>query len=223
MNENFKIIGHRGAMGEMPENSLEGFEYIIKNGIKWAEIDLRLNENGEIILHHNKRYEQHIIDKPKDFSLLPTLKDVLSIFPELNFNLELKEDAVSEKLKDIPELKKNPDRFIFSSFHHYTVKKLKKIFPDIPCLFLISGDFFDLYNYIEKHNVDGVVFEHEFFSEAEIKKLLDNGKQVYCYSVDDVKDVIYFYKQGINGVITNYPVKMKKHLESFDIFKNEKV
>ncbi len=221
MNENFKIIGHRGAMGEKPENSLEGFEYIIKNGIKWAEIDLRLNENGEIVLHHDKKSEYHINHKPKDFRLLPKLKEVLSLFPELNFNLELKESAVMEKLKEIRELKTYPERFMLSSFHHHIVKKLKKEFPEIPCLFLVSGDFFDLYHYIEKHNVDGVVFEHEFFSEEEIKKLLDNGKQVYCYSVDDVKDVIYFFKQEINGIITNYPVKMKKHLESLDIFKNE--
>ncbi len=219
MNKNFKIIGHRGAKGEMPENSLEGFEYILKNGIKWAEIDLRLNEDGEIVLHHDKKADNHIALKPKNFRTLPKLKDVLSLFPRLNFNLELKEDAVAEKLEEFEELRKNPQRFIISSFHHYTVKKLKKTFPEIPCLFLISGDFFDLYDYVEKHGVDGVVFEYEFFSEKEIKKLLENGKQIYCYSVDDVSDVIYFYKQGINGIITNYPVKMKKHLETLTYFK----
>jgi len=221
MNEKFRIIGHRGAKGEMPENSLEGFEYILKNGVKWAEIDLRLNEEGEIILHHDKKSKKHIVEKPKDFRQLPKLKDALSLFPELNFNLELKESAVAEKLKDFPQLKKHPEKFIFSSFHHHTVKKLKQIFPQIPCLFLISGDFFDLFDYISKHNVDGVVFEHEFFSENEIKKLLENGKQVYCYSVDDVKDVLYFYNQGINGVITNYPVKMKKYLETIEPFKKQ--
>ncbi|BBB32672.1 glycerophosphoryl diester phosphodiesterase [Thermotomaculum hydrothermale] len=221
MNEKFRIIGHRGAKGEMPENSLEGFEYILKNGIQWAEIDLRLNEDGEVVLHHDKKYENHIANKPKNFRLLPKLKDALNSFPQLNFNLELKESAVAEKLTDFPELKNNPGRFILSSFHHHTVKKLKKIFPDIPCLFLISGDFFDLHSYITRHKVDGVVFEHEFFSEKEIKKLIENGKQVYCYSVDDVKDVLYFYNQGINGIITNYPVKMKKYLETIEPFKKK--
>ena len=221
MNEKFKIIGHRGAKGEMPENSLEGFDYILKNGINWAEIDLRLNEEGEIVLHHDKKTLNHITEPPKNFKLLPTLKEALSLFPSLNFNLELKESAVEKKLANFSELKENPERFIISSFHHHTVKKLKKIFPEIPCLFLISGDFFDLSDYVLKHRVDGVVFEHEFFSEKEIKKLLESGKQVYCYSVDDVQDVLYFYKQGINGIITNYPVKMKRHLETIEPFKKQ--
>ncbi len=221
MNEKFKIIGHRGAKGEMPENSLAGFDYILKNGINWAEIDLRLNEDSEIILHHDKKSLNHISEPPINFNSLPTLKKTFSLFPSLNFNLELKESEVAEKLVNFTELKENPERFIISSFHHHTVKKMKKQFPEIPCLFLISGDFFDLSDYVLKHKVDGVVFEHEFFSENEIKKLLDNGKQVYCYSVDDVKDVLYFYKQGINGIITNYPVKMKKYLETIEPFKKQ--
>ncbi len=220
MNEKFKIIGHRGAKGEMPENSVEGLEYLLKNGIKWAEIDLRLNEKGEIVLHHDKQCNSHITGKKKDFSTLPKFKEILKNFPDLHFNIEIKEKSVVEKLPELTELKKNPERFIISSFFHGEVKLLKQMFPRIPCLFLISGDFIDLENYVENHGGDGVVFEYEFFNEKSVKKMLEKGKSVYCYSVDDTEDALYFYKLGINGIITNYPVRMKKYLEQTEHFKN---
>ena len=36
------IIGHRGARGLMPENSIEGFEYIVENDILAIEFDVLL-------------------------------------------------------------------------------------------------------------------------------------------------------------------------------------
>ena len=221
MNEKFKIIGHRGAKGEMPENSVEGLAFLLKHGIKWAEIDLRLDENGEIVLHHDKQCNSHITEKKKDFFTLPKFKQILKQFPELNFNIEIKEKNVVDKLSEIEELKTNPERFIISSFFHTQVKLLKKMFPDIPCLFLISGDLIDIEKYVDSHNGDGVVFEYEFFNEKSVVNMLKNGKQVYCYSVDDIEDALYFYKLGLNGIITNYPVKMKKYLEQTEHFKND--
>ena len=36
-----KIIGHRGARGEAPENTLGGFQYIHDLGIRAVEFDVR--------------------------------------------------------------------------------------------------------------------------------------------------------------------------------------
>lgn len=47
-----KIIGHRGARGEAPENTLGGFQYIQDLGIRAVEFDVRqLKDNSLIIMH----------------------------------------------------------------------------------------------------------------------------------------------------------------------------
>ena len=49
--ENFYIIGHRGAAGELFENSLEGFEYALTLGIDMIEIDIREHSSELWVIH----------------------------------------------------------------------------------------------------------------------------------------------------------------------------
>ena len=45
-----RIIGHRGARGEAPENTLGGFEYIQNIGIRAVEFDVRqLKDNALVV------------------------------------------------------------------------------------------------------------------------------------------------------------------------------
>ena len=47
------IIGHRGAMGHAPENTLAGISKAIELGANAVEIDIRPTRDGKIILYHN--------------------------------------------------------------------------------------------------------------------------------------------------------------------------
>jgi glycerophosphoryl diester phosphodiesterase len=48
-----KIIGHRGARGEAPENTLGGFQHIIDLGLKAVEFDVRLLRDGTLAVLHD--------------------------------------------------------------------------------------------------------------------------------------------------------------------------
>ena len=48
-----KIIGHRGARGEAPENTLGGFQHIINSGLKAVEFDVRLLSDGKLAVLHD--------------------------------------------------------------------------------------------------------------------------------------------------------------------------
>lgn len=48
-----KIIGHRGARGEAPENTLGGFQHIIDLGLKAVEFDVRLLRDGKLAVLHD--------------------------------------------------------------------------------------------------------------------------------------------------------------------------
>jgi glycerophosphoryl diester phosphodiesterase len=48
-----KIIGHRGARGEAPENTLGGFRHIIDLGLKAVEFDVRLLRDGQLAVLHD--------------------------------------------------------------------------------------------------------------------------------------------------------------------------
>ena len=48
-------IGHRGAMGYAPENTLESFAKALELGADGIELDVHLCKSGEVVVIHDKR------------------------------------------------------------------------------------------------------------------------------------------------------------------------
>lgn len=47
------IIGHRGARAVRPENSLSGFEYAARHGVRAVEMDVRLSKDERLVCSHD--------------------------------------------------------------------------------------------------------------------------------------------------------------------------
>lgn len=47
------VIGHRGAKGIAPENSLSGFKKAVELGIDGVELDVHLAKNGKLVVIHD--------------------------------------------------------------------------------------------------------------------------------------------------------------------------
>ena len=50
-----RIVGHRGARGVLPENSIEGFEFVLSKGIDLIECDVVLTKDEVPVLTHNHK------------------------------------------------------------------------------------------------------------------------------------------------------------------------
>lgn len=53
-----KIIGHRGAAGLAPENTLAGFRRAVAFGVRMIELDAKLTTDGEVICFHDETLER---------------------------------------------------------------------------------------------------------------------------------------------------------------------
>jgi glycerophosphoryl diester phosphodiesterase len=49
------IIGHRGASGTAPENTLASFEKAIRMGVKMIELDVHRCASGELVVIHDEK------------------------------------------------------------------------------------------------------------------------------------------------------------------------
>jgi glycerophosphoryl diester phosphodiesterase len=115
------VIGHRGAAGEAPENTLLSFERALAVGAAILESDVHLTRDGVPVLLHDERVERTTegegpvgeltlaelarLDAGHRFSpdggrsfpfrgqglRVPTLAEAFRAFPGARFNLELKE------------------------------------------------------------------------------------------------------------------------------------
>ena len=48
-----RVIGHRGAKGHAPENTLAGIEKAAALGVGWVEFDVKLTADGVVVLMHD--------------------------------------------------------------------------------------------------------------------------------------------------------------------------
>lgn len=52
-NDQFEILGHRGAKGIAPENTLASFQVALDVGVDMIELDVHLSKDGELVVIHD--------------------------------------------------------------------------------------------------------------------------------------------------------------------------
>ena len=62
-NKKFYIVGHRGAAGLAPENTIPAFMRAIEIGVDAIEIDVLLTADGKLVVHHDFRLKPEITRK----------------------------------------------------------------------------------------------------------------------------------------------------------------
>ena len=58
------IYGHRGARGDMPENTMPAFQYLVDCGLRAVELDVQTAADGVPIIHHDPHVSPYLARKP---------------------------------------------------------------------------------------------------------------------------------------------------------------
>ena len=58
------IYGHRGARGDMPENTMPAFQYLVDCGLRAVELDVQTTADGVPIIHHDPHVSPYLARKP---------------------------------------------------------------------------------------------------------------------------------------------------------------
>jgi glycerophosphoryl diester phosphodiesterase len=116
------VFGHRGARGEMPENTLPSFDRALEDGADVLETDVRLTKDGVVVLSHDEHVKRMTDGKGRvgDYTLaelkqldagfrftrdggetfphrgtgvtIPTLEEFFQRYPGVRVNLDLKSE-----------------------------------------------------------------------------------------------------------------------------------
>ena len=105
-NYSFLIIGHRGACGYEPENTLVSFARAVNMGVDMIELDVYACKTGELVVHHDDTVDRmtnghgNVIDmsfaelrslKVAGIEQIPTLSEVIDLIDhKVPIDIELK-------------------------------------------------------------------------------------------------------------------------------------
>jgi len=137
------VVGHRGAAGLEPENTILSFKRALELGVDNVELDVHLTKDKELVVIHDSTvnrttngqgYVGNItLEAIKMFDAgkgeqVPTLQEIIDVVKgKAVLQIELKGLGVEESVVKTVEENKIIDDVILTSFRHYMVKRAKSL------------------------------------------------------------------------------------------------
>lgn len=231
-----KIFAHRGSSKEAPENTLKAFEIAIEEGVDGIELDVQLTKDGEIVVIHDETIDRvsngngyvkdYTLEELRQFSFhnhmkqfegikIPTLEEVLELMrpTDLKINIELKTSIIwypdiEKKVVNLVKEKGMMKQIIYSSFNHYSIKKILELDPLADTAFLMSDVILDAPRYAINAGVKGI---HPAVCQMDmdgvLKQYIESPCEIRVWTVDHVEMIKKMIQNGVEAIITNYPQK----------------
>lgn len=225
-------IGHRGAMGYAPENTLKSIEKALELGVPWVEIDVQYID-GHLVVIHDNRLERttngtgYVFDKSfsslrtldaGDGEKIPTLEEILDLMSgRAGINIELKNanaaGPVVELIRQVVKQDWNVEQFLVSSFIHHAIRKVKQLDSRIRIGALLGGIPIGYAAFAEALAAYSVNTSIEFINREFVQDAHSRGLKVFIYTVNHPDDVKRMMSLGVDGVFSDYPDRVLSILE----------
>jgi glycerophosphoryl diester phosphodiesterase len=230
------VIAHRGASGELPENTLPAYELALTQGSDMIEIDLHTTRDGAIVITHDENLESlggsgEVADATLEEirrldagggAVVPTLEEVLDAFGgRIPFNLELKRGSRAEypgmESAALGEVARRGllERTLFSSFFDPVLEALRRVSPEARIALLVSRRFPQgAIQRAQSVGAEALNPERSVVNRELVESAHREGLAVYVFTVDDERDMRRLLDMGVDGLFTNHPRRMLALLAS---------
>ncbi|RLE58444.1 MAG: glycerophosphodiester phosphodiesterase [Thermoprotei archaeon] len=221
------IIGHRGAAGYEPENTIKSILKGIECGASAIEVDVRRTKDGIMVLMHDETVDRTTNGEGKVSELtlaeikcleagkgerVPTLFEVFELLKERNVILlvELKEIGYEEEVVSMIKDFNMLNRVYITSFHKSALNRVVEIEPNMKTGLIFSSNTLRNMKIAEKLNVDVIVPKYQLVNRNFLRSCRRLGFKVFVWTVNRAIDVVKFYRLGVDGIVTDYPCMVKR-------------
>lgn len=235
-----KIIAHRGASSDAPENTIEAVQLAWQQNCDAVEIDVQLTADGEIVVFHDADTErmtgkpgllkeknraeirQLNIESKGCKTRIPLLQEILPTIPPDKFLvIELKSapEIVAPLRRLIDEFRVRPENVQFISLIEESIQRVLREFPgyETQRVFEFLGEKPDtnlLLRYAQQTPLNGIDLEAgDYISEDFVQRVHGFNKKIYVWTVDDPAAALNLANIGIDGITTNRPGFLHSVLE----------
>lgn len=225
----FLKIGHRGAMGYAPENTLKSFKKGLELNVDAVELDVYVCKSGELVVIHDDKVDRttnghgYVIEKTLaelrsldagQWEKIPLLTEVFDLVNrQAKINIELKGTGTAAPVaKLIEEYVANKnwkyEDFVVSSFNHYELLVFNKLIPQIAIGALITGIPIGYAEFAEKVNATSVNLNIEFINQEFVDDAHQRGLKVFVFTGNDQDDIKRMKQLGVDGMFSNFPDRL---------------
>jgi glycerophosphoryl diester phosphodiesterase len=237
--EDAQIIGHRGAAGLAPENTLAAIDAAIAAGADWVEIDVQESADGEVIVVHDRDFMRVAGDPmqvseatraridaldvgrgfdgrftgehvPRLTEVLDRARDRVRVLIELKYSGH--DDPLVEHVAEIVGRAGMDGQIAVMSFEADEIARVRMLRPDWLVGLLVATALGDL----TRLDVDFLAVSAGMATPAFLRRARDAGMPVYVWTVNDPVTVSQMVSRGASGIITHYPDMAREVLAARD-------
>ncbi len=243
------VVGHRGARGCAPENTLPSLDLAVEQGAHMMEIDVQLSADGVPMVIHDAtvdrttngtgavrsmtQEELQQLDagcwfvnpdgsRPFTGSLIPSLKEVLTRYPDTPITIELKAEsglALSDAVARVIEKTNRVHNVIVASDSLHCLNRFRRVQPEAVTSLARKevATFYALYlaGLHRRFSSPGQLFQIPcsyygipLTTGGFIRAAHELGMHVQAWTVNEEDHIRSLIQNGVDGLVTDYPGKV---------------
>ncbi len=225
-------IGHRGASGNFPENTLSSFRAAIESGADMCELDVQMTRDGVAVVIHDETVDRTSdghgpvaamtlaelkrldagawFDRKFAGERIPTLDEVLAAVKDrCTLNIELKAKNSEQQVCELMRSHRVLDTSMISSFEWELLWRAREIEPAIRIGLLASKKPQQLIAEAIARRVAAINPLFGLATPALCEQAHRNGLKVYVWTVDAPAAMRALAHNGVDGIMTNYPERLR--------------
>ena len=230
------IIGHRGAPGHAPENTMASFRRAVELGATFIETDLRLSHDARFVAMHDATLDRTSNGRGmvRDFTLaqlreldagswygpefagekIPALEEILNFAREADvvFYLEIKHEAgwgVHHGVAAALRAANEPARTVVISFDSSMLRNLRSLDAGVLMGLLFENPIASVVEKAQQIGARQICPRADLVTPQLLSEAQDAGLQVAAWTVNEPAQMDKLISMGVNGIMTDYPDRLR--------------
>lgn len=212
-------IGHRGAKGHLPENTLASFEKAIALGVDMIELDVWLSSDKIPMVIHDETIDRTtsktglVTDyNAKELQQLgiPTLRDVFKLVDNrCEINVEIKTFLATQSVLDLI-VKSSFDqiKILISSFDWNALQEVRFHDEDIRIGVLTETDLELAMAFAKFIKAEAIHPYFHLLTAENVEKIKEKGFKVFPWTINEPEDITFVKSLEVDGIITDFPERL---------------
>jgi len=216
-----QIIGHRGARGIEPENTIRSYQEGLELGVDYIECDVHMTKDSHIVLMHD-----HTVDRTTNASgqvnsftfeeirrldagkgeKIPTLQELLDLARgKVKLHIELKDETATEPTIRLVEKNGMVGQVFLTSGNTETLKKVRQLNPNIPTEHIFGEPPDDAIERAVSIGAKRVSCHISHITSEFVEKAHANGIKVIAWPPNTLEEAGKAVECGVDLICTDRP------------------
>lgn len=209
-----KIIGHRGARGLAPENTLASIRKALEHGVDMVEFDVRVTKDKVAVLHHDPKIKingsslkiansgfSQLVDLKPDLTRLTDAFEVIGAKAQIC--IEIKAGVNPQPV--IAAIEPDQQNILIGSKSFNILLEVHKTLPDIPIIVIEPWSGVRATRRARQLNTKYIAMNQLWLWRGFIQPIANKGWKLMAYTLNDPVTAKRWKGYGLYGVTTDYP------------------